>query len=265
MAEIDMPPQYAGGDYPDPKDAEGKVVAALATLAHDRVTMWATFVLDAISEFETAANDHIDQLQYDHDATYDFNPVLASFAKVVVDTVPFTKEGAAVLEPIMEGMQSSYEHNLADALTGAKQKLHGSVAALVQAARLQMTQAAPKMQEQVPKSAEDAMTWVDSASTNPDYVSALCDWMGCPLPTRENTVNPVRQSLENPFFGVYVGVVAQLKSAEGVPGLTDDDLDPIRWEHDGIVRQKELYDSYDDSEKAKAWTTSYDEIARPTS
>lgn len=134
MAEIEMPPQYADGDYPDPKDTEGKVLAALQTLAHDRVTMWSTFVLDAISEFETAANNHIEQLQYDHDATYDFNPVIAGFAEAVVERVPFTKEGAAAIEPIMEGMRSAYEKNLADAMSDAKRKLHGSVTALVQAA-----------------------------------------------------------------------------------------------------------------------------------
>jgi hypothetical protein len=259
MAEIEMPPQYAG-DYADPKDTEGHVLAALRTLASERVTMWSAFVLDAISEFETSGNLHIEQLEYEHDATYDFNPVLTSFAKVVLDTLPLTKEGAAVILPVLEGMQSSYDQKLKDGLTAAKQKLHASVAALVQAAREQMTVVAPKMQEQVPHAAENAMTWVDSASTDTDYVSALCDWMGCPLPTRENTVNPVRQSLENPFFGVYVGVRAQLLRAEGVAGLSDDDLDPIRWEHDGIVRQKALYDGYDDSEKAKAWTVSYDEI-----
>jgi hypothetical protein len=49
MAEIDMPPQYAGF-YSDPSDTEGKVRAAVQTLAADNVNLWATFVLDAVMD-----------------------------------------------------------------------------------------------------------------------------------------------------------------------------------------------------------------------
>jgi hypothetical protein len=72
----------------------------------------------------------------------------------VVETVPFTKEGAAAIAPIMEGIQSAYEKNLADIMSDAKRKLHGSVTPVVQAARFRMTIAEPKMQKQDPKAAE---------------------------------------------------------------------------------------------------------------
>ena len=100
------------------------------------------------------------------------------------------------------------------------------------------------------------MTWVDSASTDPEYVSAMCDWMGFPLPTEQNTVNPVRQSLENPFFGLYQSVRAQLLRIQGVPGLDDDDLSPTRWQHEAVERQRELYRL----EGPAAWQWAYDEI-----
>src|SRR6266404_5203717 len=129
MPEIDMPPQYAGV-YPDPKDTEGKVLAAVQTLATDRLNLRITFVLDAVSEFESAANLHIDQLQYDRDATYSFDPILVSFAKVVIDFFPPTKMANSVVSTVMDGIQSSYTQKLEGGLTGAKLQLHASVAAL---------------------------------------------------------------------------------------------------------------------------------------
>jgi hypothetical protein len=240
MPEIDMPPQYAGV-YPDPKDTEGKVLAAVQTLATDRLNLRITFVLDAVSEFESAANLHIDQLQYDRDATYSFDPILVSFAKVVIDFFPPTKIANSVVSTVMDGIQSSYTQKLEGGLTGAKLQLHASVAALVQATRERATLAASSVLERLRQIIEDGMTWVDSASTDPDYVGALCDWMGFPPPTRENTVNPVRQALENPFFGVYQAVRAQLLRTQGVPGLGDDQLNPVTWEHDAIESQSEAY------------------------
>ncbi len=241
MPETDMPPQYAG-TYADPKDTEGKVLAAARALAANNVNLWATLVLDAVSEFETAANNHIEQLQYNTDATYDFNPVLSSFAKVAVDFFPPTKAASSIVSTVMGGIQSAYDDKLKSGLTEGKLKLHASVVALVQAARERATAAASAIQEKLPEAVEDGMTWVDSASTDPDYVAALCAWMGFPLATRENTVNPIRQALENPFFGVYQAVRAQLLRTQGVAGLDDDQLNPISWEHEAIVTQQKAYD-----------------------
>ena len=240
MAEIDMPPQYAGV-YSDPKDTEGKVRAAVQTLAANNVNLWATFVLDAVSEFESAAKLHIDQLQYDHDATYSFDPVLSSFAAVVIDFFPPTKMAKSIVSTMMDGIQSSYTQKLEGGLSAGKLRLHASVFALVQAARERTTLAASSIQERLPEAVEDGMTWVDSASTDAEYVSALCDWIGFKLPTRENTVNPVRQALENSFFGVYQAVRAQLLRAEGVAGVDDDQLNPVTWEHEAIESQREAY------------------------
>lgn len=254
MPEIDMPPQYAG-DYPDPKDTEGKVLAAAKTVAANRVNLWATFVLDAVSEFESAANLHIERLEYNHDATYSFDPVLSSFATVVIDFFPPAKATYSIVSTVMGGIQSSYAEKLQGGMTEAKLRLHESVSALVQAARERTTLVASNIQEQLPQIVEDGMTWVDSASTDDGYVSALCDWMGFPLPTRENTVNPVRQSLENPFFGVYQAVRAQLLRTQGVPGLDDDDLNPVTWEHDAIEWQRKAY--LEDG--TKAWEKAYNQ------
>jgi hypothetical protein len=41
MADIEMPPQYAG-EYSDPKDSEGHVDEAVRTMAADRVNQWTT-------------------------------------------------------------------------------------------------------------------------------------------------------------------------------------------------------------------------------
>jgi hypothetical protein len=265
MAEIEMPPEYAGS-YDDPKDTSGRVIEALRTQASNRINTWATLVQSAVSQFEEKAGVHIDQLEYEDEATYAFAPVVVSVVKALVEHLPLakkTEEGATLVMSaveIIESMQDAYDQNLESDLTGAKRKLKASVAALALAARQKTDAALSNMQNQVPQAAKDAMSGVDSVSTDPDYVSALCDWMGCPAPTPENTGYPVRQSLENPFFGIYVGVRAQLLRAQGVAGLDDDDLDPIKWEHDGIVRQQEIYDGHDDLEKPKAWDESYAEI-----
>jgi hypothetical protein len=256
MAEIDMPPQYAG-EYSDPKDTEGKVAEAVRTMAADRVNQWTTFVLDAITEFESNANGHIEKLDYDEDATYSFDPVLKSFATVVIDFFPEIKEvetAYSAVSEVMDGIQSSYEQKLQSGLAGAKLRLHESVRALVQAARERATLATPAIVAHLAEAVEDGMTWVDSASTDPDYVSALCDWMGFPIPTRENTIRPVRQSLENPFFGVYQAVRAQLLRTRGVPGLSDDVLNPIAWEHEAVESQRELYGEQGEG----AWEKSYE-------
>src|SRR2546423_8466556 len=134
MGEIDMPPQYAG-EYSDPKDTEGKVAEAVRTMAADRVNQWTTFVLDAITEFESNANGHIEKLDYDKDATYSFDPVLKSFATVVIDFFPEIKEvetAYSAVSEVMDGIQSSYEQKLQSGLAGAKLRLHESVRALVQ-------------------------------------------------------------------------------------------------------------------------------------
>jgi hypothetical protein len=252
MPEIEMPPQYAG-HYSDPQDTEGHVRRAIQAEAASRLQLWTTFVLTAVSEFESAAGLHIDKLEYEHDASYSFSPVLASFVSAVIHAFPPTAEVTSVISTVMGGIQSSYEKELESGLSGAKVRLHASVVALVQVTRERTTRAASRLLDGLSATVEDAMTWVDSASTDTDYVSAFCDWMGFPLPTRENTVNPVRQALENPFYGVYQAVRAQLLRTEGVPGLDDDDLNPVTWEHEAIRYQRELYDQ----EGPAAWDRAY--------
>jgi hypothetical protein len=255
MPEIEMPPQYTGF-YADPQDTEGHVRRAIETQAGIRLDAWANAVESTVSDFESEANLHVEQLEYEHDATYDFSPVLASFVSTVLDTFPPTAEVKSVVSTIMGGIQSSYEEELERGLSGAKLRLHGSIVALAKAARARTRSTASKLLTDMPQTVEDAMTWVDSASTDSDYVGAFCDWMGFAVPTESNTVNPIRQALENPFFGVYQAVRAQLFRIQGVPGLGDDELNPIAWEHDAIEHQRELYRQLGPD----AWKTAYDEI-----
>ena len=268
--EIDMPPQYAG-EYSDPKDTEGKVAEAVRHEVGERMDRWLQFVLSAVSDFGDRANLHIDQLEYEHDATYDFNPVLASFATALLDYFPPTKMAKSIVSTAMGGLEDSYAEKLNSGLTGAKLRLKASVVALNHAARKHAMNVVSTIQDQVPDPetgltklkaiVDDGMTWVDSASTDPGYVSALCDWMGFPEPTRANTYNPVRQSLENPFFGVYQGVRAQLLRTQGVAGLDDDDLSPTIWEHEAIESQRQLYnESSTPEEQEAAWEKAYEGI-----
>lgn len=254
MPDIDMPPQYAGS-YDDPHDTEGHVARAIEREAGDRLNLWTTLMLEAVDEFETAAQLHIDELEYEHDASYDFSPVMTSFVSVALSSFPPTATVTSIVSTVMGGVEESYDEKLATGLSGAKLKLHASVAAFAQASRKTTTEVAPAVLKELPNIVDDAMTWVDSASTDPEYVGAMCDWMGFVLPTRENTVNPVRQSMENPFFGIYQGVRAQLLRTQGVAGLDDNDLSPGIWEHDAVERERELYRT----DGPDAWRTAYEE------
>ena len=255
MPEIEMPPQYAG-TYSDPQDTEGHVRRAIEAKAADRVNLWTSFVLSAISDFESAAHLHIEKLEYEHDATYGFHPVVGSFVSVLMSSFPPTAMATSVISTVMGGIQSSYEQSLEGGLSGAKVRLHKSVFALAKVARQRTRLAASKIHEGLAEAVEEAMTWVDSASTDPDYVSAFCDWMGFPVPTEKNTVNPVRQALENPFFGVYQAVRAQLLRIQGVPGLDDDHLSPVRWQREAVEHQRQLY--LEDG--PEAWDKAYEEF-----
>jgi hypothetical protein len=65
------------------------------------------------------------------------------------------------------------------------------------------------------------------------YIAAMCDYMGFVQPDRARTYVPVRQALENEFFGGYQAVRNQLAQAEGVDTYGQG---PDQWEHDAVVR-----------------------------
>jgi hypothetical protein len=149
MPEIEMPPQYAGS-YPDPQDTEGHVRRAVEREAGDRLGLWTTLMLEAVDEFETAANLHIDELEYEHDTSYSFSPVLTSFASVAVNSFPPTAAVTSVVSTVMGGIESDYEEKLRTGLSGAKLRLRASVAAFVQASRKKTTEIAPAVLKQLP-------------------------------------------------------------------------------------------------------------------
>lgn len=260
MPDIEMPPQFAGS-YHDPHDTEGQVAIAIELEAKQRLGLWLPFVLNAVDEFESGALYRTDQLEYEHEVVLEMHPVLASFAKDVFRHFLPTATIISIADGMLAGMSSAYESNLGTALGGAKQQLRASVLALVQAARQQATSAASELHSMMTNIVDDSMTWVDSASTDPGYIAAMCDWMGFVIPTRTETVNPIRQSLENPFFGVYQSVRAQLLRVQGVPGLDDDDLSPVIWQREAVVRHRQLYDEYkrdNGGDGSGAWDAAYE-------
>jgi hypothetical protein len=254
MSEIDMPPQYAG--EVNPNDTEATIAAAVGSKVENRVDGWKSFVQDAVIDFGGHANLKIEQLEYEYDATYDFNPVVASYASALVDYFPETRMAKSIVSTALSPIEDLYAKELDSSLTGAKLRLTASVVALKSVALQSSEEAVSNIKDQLSAIVDDAMTWVDSASTDPDYVSALCDWMGFPNPTRANTYNLVRQSLENPFFGVYQAVRTQLRRTQGVPGFTDDDdyLNPTVQERAAIESQRQLYNeaSNDQDEDRRA-------------
>ncbi len=259
MPDLEMPPQFAG-HYHDPHDTEGHVATAISLEGKHRLALWLPMALNAIDEFESSALYRTDQLEYEHDVAIDVHPVIASFAEDVFKHFLPTSTVLSIAEGMLDAMNSAYDENLEVGLSGAKQRLKASILSLVQAARQQVTSAASELSERMGENVDDAMTWVDSASTDPGYVAAMCDWMGLVIPTRIATVNPIRQSLENPFFGVYQSVRAQLLRTQGVPGLDADDLNPTGWQREAVESQRSLYREYESDnggDGSGAWDAAY--------
>jgi len=252
-----MPPQDARATS-GPYYNEPEVQHALLLLARDRVQVWLTLVLDAVSEFETAARQHVEQLESNHDAEVDFAGVLSALASAVTTVVPGTKEAVDVLSQgvaLIDLLEHGYNAGVATTLAQGKAKLHQSLTALSQSARYALTTALDGYEQRLEEAVNNALTYVDSASTDPAYIRALCDWMGVVEPNRGNSLEPVRQALENQFFGVYESVRAQLLQATGVAGWDDGDMNPNQWEHDAIQRERELYRE----EGEQAWGDAYKE------
>jgi hypothetical protein len=162
---------------------------------------------------------------------------------------------SSLVSTVMSPFQSSYQKTLTSGLTGAKVRLRDSVVALVGAARKNGTVASPEIQTTIPAAVDDAMTWVDSTSRDAGYVSALCDWMGFPQPTLENTVVPVRHPRKLPSSASTRPFAPSCSGPQGVAGLDDDDLDPVAWQREAIQSQAEFFRQ----DGSDAWKKAYDE------
>jgi hypothetical protein len=260
MAEIEMPPQDARGDYKDPYDTQGHVQEALVIKGHQRVTDWVTQVTLAVTEFQHSAEGHIDQLEYDHEAHVEFAGVLSAFASAVSSVIPghgaavelAKAVGEGVADLLLDGLQSSFNEHMDGTMTGAKMRLKGSVHALVLAVTEHASHAYDGIDERLRKAIDEGMTYVDSSSMDDAYLASMLDWLGFTQPTRANTLDPVRQALENEFFGVYQAVRNQLAQAQGIDTYGQG---PNQWEHDAIQHERELYKE----EGERAWDDAYRE------
>jgi hypothetical protein len=79
-----------------------------------------------------------------------------------------SEDGRDVVKSVMTGIQDSHTQELEGGHTATKLRLRASVRALAKAARERMQKAASEIRRGLPEAVEDGMTWVDSASTDPD-------------------------------------------------------------------------------------------------
>jgi hypothetical protein len=258
VTEIQMPPQDMSEHAVQDEWDEAAVRSAIFQQAGLRLNTWLTFILNAADEFETNANQHIAELEYEADAYVEFGPVVKGLTTALAVAFPGGGTGLKVItasiELLVKDFDSSQKSRLDGTLKGAKLKLANNVTALVQELRARATRAFPTLDDDLVESIDTALTWVDSASTNPGFIAAMCDYMGILEPSRENTIAPIRQELENEFFGVYQSVRAELLREVGVPGLDDDDLSPTIWGHEA----RESHDNLYRERGEKAWDDAYD-------
>jgi hypothetical protein len=259
MPEIEMPPQDARGTYADPHDTQGHVAEAIITKAHQRITDWVTQVTLAVTEFERAANGHIDQLEYDHDAHVEGIGLVQVFITAVESVIPGERAavevakavGAKVAEVIVDGLADAYNSGIDGSLASAKLKLHNTVRSLAQAVSVKASHAYDGIDDRLREAVDDAMTWVDSSSMDDGYIASMVDYMGFVQPTRQNTLDPIRQQLENEFFGMYQKVRFDLEQSAGHhPGGYAN-----QWEHEAHQYERALYKE----EGERAWDDAYKE------
>jgi hypothetical protein len=104
--------------------------------------------------------------------------------------------------------------------SGAKKRLKRAVTDLNLAAGERIIASVMGSDERVrarlhPENDDSPLTGIEWGSTDPDYVSELCDWLGVLEPTRENTTGPIRLALDAEFDAVLDEVVKQLAREEG--------------------------------------------------
>lgn len=229
MVELDFPPQAVdGGVDLDDRESALHLIDKVYDDVQDRLQDWALKVMNAVSQFKDKA-----ELRIDNDALFDNNGdadvvflgVMMDFADAVVSHMP----GAG---PVWSAVHQGYDllgtlrQYFGDkplGVAGARQRLRTAVTQLHLAANQTLDELTTRYQRQpgqtvwdspLGQAVWDALTWVDSASTDPDYVAALCDWV-MPAPTTENTTNPIRDALENSFNDVYSAVSHQLLREQG--------------------------------------------------
>lgn len=253
MAEIEMPPESMRPDNSDPYDTSGNVQANLRQMAHNRVTDYVTLVEAAVTEFTLNVNPHIEALQAGRSAV-DAAGLVESFLSVVLVAMP-GGEGAkagveigkelfkAIAGGIANGVQGSYNEGIQHDLEEGKDRLRNAVAALGLAASKHATLAYNHVDQVIDDAVEQAMTWVDASSNDNSYLEAMLDYLGFAQPTREDVLDPIRQSMENAFFGLYEWVTADLQGQYA-----------NNWQHEAAQAEQAMY-AHDGE---KAWSEAYD-------
>lgn len=253
MAEIEMPPESMRADNPDPYDTSGNVQAHLRQMAHTRVTDYVTLVEAAVTEFALNVNPHIEALHAGRSAV-DAAGLVESFVSVVLVAIPGGEEAKAGVEigkelfkavagEIAKGVQASYNEGIQHDLEEGKDRLRNAVSALGIAASKHATLAFNQIDQVIDTAVDQAMTWVDSSSNDATYLEAMLDYLGFAQPTRAHVLDPIRQSMENAFFGLYEWVTADLQGEYA-----------NKWQHEAAQTEQAMY--VHDGEKA--WTEAYD-------
>ncbi len=229
MVELDFPPQAVDGDVDlDDPGSLSHLIDKVYDKVQDRLQDWALKVMNAVSQFKDEAELRIDNDPLFNDngaADVGFLEVLLAFTDAVVSHTPGASQVWSAVHQGYDllGALRQYFGDEHLGAAGARQRLRTAVTQLHLAANQTLDELTTRYQRQpdqtvwdspIGQAVWDALTWVDSGSTDPDYVAALCDWM-MPAPTTENTTNPIREALENAFDEEYSAVSRQLLHEQG--------------------------------------------------
>ena len=148
-------------------------------------------------------------------------------------------------------LPQSRDHSISHAVD----RMHNEVATLSNLVRVRATGLTDQVTQQLASAVDQALTQVESVENSPEYLGLLCDWMGFTEPTRQNTIDPVRQRLEYEFIGVWAQVKAELLRENGRTGLDDSQMNPQIWAGEAERYERELYRK----EGEEAWQDAYKE------
>jgi N-acetylmuramoyl-L-alanine amidase len=214
VAEIEFPPQDADGDaHYDEKALANEVIHTIA----DRVDRWLILAVQAVVEWQIDAKKRVAAYNDDANVVVDPFPVITAFSEAIIKNVPGLSKGLGIIQDAY-GLLVLVRENMGDqhmGLPGARARLIAAIDELTLATGKAIRQAIKDHDARLrarlsPDNDDSPLHQIDYGSTDPEYVAALADWLGVPVPDEENTTVPIKKEMMEGFERVMEDVDRQL-------------------------------------------------------
>ncbi len=182
------------------------LINAFVALIDDRITGWVDVAARSVREFAIAARGRIRDADLTGDTQFDFDQVLWAFVSTVMFSESSVNTALGILGERVDLMSTLQQHFGSGYLTefGAKNKLYRAIDDLERAVGRSLRESVAGVAARLgarlePNSTDEPLTGIEWGSTDPLYLTALCDRLGVEEPSEANAVGPIRQALEAQF------------------------------------------------------------------